>query len=148
MSDPKTITKKILVDRIADECGLKRADVKQVIQVFLDAIVDELAEGNRLEFRDFGVFEVKTRAARTAQNPRTLERVEVPAKQTVKFKLGRKLRERVEDVAPGAASQIESKPSGKPSGKMVSTHKADSEAELKPEHAPDQASTQPSTQQG
>lgn len=85
----KTVTKKELIDRIADRTGNKRVVVKRIIQSFLDEIIDELGNGNRLEFRDFGVFECKVRAARTAQNPKTLERVEVPEKKTVKFKIGR-----------------------------------------------------------
>ncbi|MHC4570248.1 MAG: HU family DNA-binding protein [Planctomycetota bacterium] len=62
-------------------------------QQFLDEIVSELAKGNRLEFRDFGVFEVREQAARVAQNPKTLEPIEVPAKRRVKFKMGRIMRE-------------------------------------------------------
>lgn len=93
---PDTITKKALVDRIAEETDQKRVVVKKTIQTFLDLIIDELAEGNRLEFRDFGVFEVTVRAPRMAQNPKTLERVPVPAKKTVKFKVGRKMREELE----------------------------------------------------
>lgn len=85
----RTVTKKELIDRIADRTGNKRVVVKRVIQTFLDEIIDELGGGNRLEFRDFGVFECKVRAARIAQNPKTLERVEVPEKRTVKFKIGR-----------------------------------------------------------
>ena len=65
------------------------------MQQFLDEIGTELAKSNRLEFRDFGVFEVKERAARTAQNPKTLEKVQVPTKRTVKFKMGRIMRERL-----------------------------------------------------
>lgn len=84
-----TITKKDLIDRIADRTGNKRVVVKRIIQSFLDDIIHELGQGNRLEFRDFGVFESKVRAARMAQNPKTLERVEVPEKRTVKFKVGR-----------------------------------------------------------
>jgi integration host factor subunit beta len=84
-----TVTKKDLIDRIADRTGNKRVVVKRIIQSFLDDIIEELGQGNRLEFRDFGVFESKIRAARTAQNPKTLERVEVPEKRTVKFKVGR-----------------------------------------------------------
>ncbi len=84
-----TRTKKELVDRVADLTGNKRVMVKKVIQNFLDQIIDELGRGNRLEFRDFGVFETKRRAARTAQNPKTLERVHVPPKRSVKFKAGR-----------------------------------------------------------
>lgn len=84
-----TITKKELIDRIAEHEGCKRIVVKRIIQTFLDEIVRELGEGNRLEFRDFGVFETRVRAARTAQNPKTLDRVPVPSKRTVKFKIGR-----------------------------------------------------------
>ncbi len=84
-----TRTKKELVDRVADLTGNKRVMVKKVIQTFLDQIIDELGKGNRLEFRDFGVFETKKRAARIAQNPKTLERVHVPPKRSVKFKTGR-----------------------------------------------------------
>jgi integration host factor subunit beta len=88
-----TITKKELIERIADRTALSRVDVKRTVQEFLDQVIVELKRGNRLEFRDFGVFEVKQRARRVAQNPKTLQRVEVPAKRTVKFKLGRLLKE-------------------------------------------------------
>lgn len=90
-----TITKKELIDRIAEKTGNKRVVVKRVVQAFLDDIVSELGRGNRLEFRDFGVFESKHRAARVAQNPKTLERVEVPPKRTVKFKVGRLMKVRL-----------------------------------------------------
>jgi integration host factor subunit beta len=91
----RTITKKELIDRIADRTGNKRVVVKRVLQSFLDDVIAELGAGNRLEFRDFGVFECKIRAARTAQNPKTLERVVVPEKRTVKFKIGRVMKMRL-----------------------------------------------------
>lgn len=96
----KTVTKKELVHRIADKTGVTKVVAKEVIQSFLNAIIDELAEGNRLEFREFGVFESRERAARLAQNPRTLEKVPVPKKRIVKFKVGRLMRKKVsgEDV--------------------------------------------------
>src|SRR3954453_1764406 len=97
-----TITKKELIDRIADGSGQKRVQVKKVVQQFLDEIVDELGKGNRLEFRDFGVFETKLRKARRAQNPKTLEPVAVPEKRTVKFKVGRLMKEKLGDLT-GAA---------------------------------------------
>lgn len=84
-----TTTKKELIERIAKQTGERRTTVKRVIQSFLNQMIHELSEGKRLEFRDFGVFEIKYRAPRTAQNPKTLERVDVPAKRTVKFKIGR-----------------------------------------------------------
>jgi integration host factor subunit beta len=76
--------------------------VKKVVQQFLDEIVAELGRGNRLEFRDFGVFETKLRKARKAQNPKTLEPVAVPEKRTVKFKVGRLMKQRLGDMT-GAA---------------------------------------------
>ena len=90
-----TITKKELIDRIADGTGHRRVQVKKVVQQFLDEVVNELGKGNRLEFRDFGVFETKLRKARKAQNPKTLEPVEVPEKRTVKFKVGRLMKQRL-----------------------------------------------------
>ncbi len=92
-----TITKKELIDRIADTTQEKRIVVKKIVQTFLDEIVDELSKDNRLEFRDFGVFETRDRASRMAQNPKTLERVEVPSKRTVKFKMGRMMKAKVGD---------------------------------------------------
>ncbi|MBM44429.1 MAG: transcriptional regulator [Phycisphaerae bacterium] len=91
-----TTTKKDLIDRIAEETNQKRTVVKKTVQSFLDNVIRELSEGNRLEFRDFGVFELRERAPRMAQNPRTLERVPVPAKKTVKFKVGRLMKEAIE----------------------------------------------------
>jgi integration host factor subunit beta len=102
----QTITKKELIDRIAESCSHKRVVVKKIIQTFLDEIIDELGRGNRLEFRDFGVFESKVRAARTAQNPKTLERVSVPSKRTVKFKVGRLMKERLVAAEEGPASPL------------------------------------------
>jgi len=100
---PKTVTKKDLIDRIADQTNIKRVMVKRVIQRFLDEIVDELGKGNRLEFRDFGVFESRVRAPRIAQNPKTLERVHVPGKRTVKFKIGRLMKSQLGEDAAHAA---------------------------------------------
>ena len=90
-----TITKKVVIDRIAENTNTRRAVVKPVIQSFLDEIIDELAKNNRLEFRDFGVFETKMRAARRAQNPKTMEQVQVPAKRNVKFKMGRLMKQKI-----------------------------------------------------
>jgi len=97
-----TVTKKELIDRIAERTQAKRVLVKRITQAFLDEITAELCKNNRLEFRDFGVFETRTRAARIAQNPKTLERVEVPSKRTVKFKMGRLMKENL--CAPAAKS--------------------------------------------
>jgi len=105
-----TTTKKELVNRIADRTGQTKVVVKEILQAFLDEIVTELGQGNRLEFREFGVFEVKERRARRAQNPRTLEKVDVPAKRIVKFKVGREMRQRVCDEPPPAKKAQVTKP--------------------------------------
>ena len=110
-----TMTKKKLVDRVASDTGVSRAIVKRTVQRFLDVMIDSLCSGNRLEFRDFGVFEIKVRAARTAQNPKTLKPVHVPARRTVKFKSGRFLRARLEagrrrdDVDTGTRVEVKAK---------------------------------------
>ncbi|HYC77017.1 MAG TPA: HU family DNA-binding protein [Planctomycetota bacterium] len=100
-----TITKKELVNRIADKTGQTKVATKDVVQMFLDEIVRELGQGNRLEFREFGVFEIKRRARRKAQNPRTGQRVEVPARHVVKFKTGRSMKAAVEAVAAADAAR-------------------------------------------
>ncbi len=108
MEEQRTVTKKQLVNRLAENTGQTKVVVKEVVQSFLDEIIDELSQGNRLEFREFGVFEVRARAARRAQNPRTLEKVEVPEKRVVRFKVGRRMRERIEDgPAPAAPAAPE-----------------------------------------
>jgi integration host factor subunit beta len=92
-----TITKKDLIDQIAEETNTKPSIVKTIIQSFLDEIVSEVTKGNRLEFRDFGVFEVRVHAPRRAQNPKTMEPVDIPAKRRVKFKMGRLMREGMDE---------------------------------------------------
>ncbi len=94
-----TITKRDLVQRISEDTGVQQQKAKEVIQGFLDQIIQELATGNRLEFRDFGVFEPKAKAPRTARNPRTGERIQVPEKVTVKFKAGRMMKQKMQPAA-------------------------------------------------
>lgn len=105
-----TVTKKEVADRIASQTGTHQTVVKKIVQVFLDQIIDELAHSNRLEFRDFGIFEIKNRSARIGQNPKTLERVSVPPKRTVKFKVGRVMKLKVQ---PDPARE-KPQPPGKP----------------------------------
>ncbi|MCX5639637.1 MAG: integration host factor subunit beta [Planctomycetota bacterium] len=107
-----TVTKKELIERLAEQSGLKRQDVRQVVQGFLDEVINELGKGNRLEFRDFGIFDVRERAERVAQNPKTLERVMVPAKRTARFRVGRLMKQCVDQesavpVLTGSASGAE-----------------------------------------
>jgi integration host factor subunit beta len=118
-----TITKKDLIDRIAETTNQKRVVVKRTVQKFLDEIILELGKGNRLEFRDFGVFEIRERQSRTAQNPKTLERVVVPAKKVVKFKVGRLMQQSLDEPQSPSIEvhSISFKSDGRPAGSRL-TH--------------------------
>jgi len=89
------VTKKEIVKAISEEIGLTQLKTKEIVQKTFDAIVETLVTDQRIELRNFGVFEVKERAARKARNPRTGERVDVPAKFVVTFKPGKEMEERV-----------------------------------------------------
>ena len=92
-----TISKQDLVDRIAEKTNFKAGTVKMIMQHLLEQITTELARNNRLELRDFGVFEPHIRQARNATNPRTLESIYVPAKRAVRFKMGRLMKEKMNE---------------------------------------------------
>ncbi len=93
------MTKKEIVKTISDEIGLTQLKTKEIVQKTFDAIVETLVEEGRIELRNFGVFEVKKRAARKARNPRTGQRVDVPEKYVVTFKPGKEMEERVRLLA-------------------------------------------------
>jgi len=92
------VTKKEIVKTISEEIGLTQLKTKEIVQKTFDAIVDTLVEDKRIELRNFGVFEVKQRAARKARNPRTGEKVFVPEKFVVTFKPGKEMEERVREL--------------------------------------------------
>lgn len=83
------MTKKEIVRQIASELKLDQTLAKQVVQRFLDTIIQVLAETGRIELRNFGVFEVKQRSARKARNPKTNQPVTVPSKKVVRFQAGK-----------------------------------------------------------
>jgi nucleoid DNA-binding protein len=100
----KTITKRELVLKIAAETNLIQEDVFAVVQKTLDHITDALAHGNRVEFRDFGVFELCTRKARIGRNPhQPTHVVQIPERRVVKFKSGRKMKADVLAFAKSSA---------------------------------------------
>lgn len=92
------MTKKEIVKTISEEIGLTQLKTKEIVQKTFDAIVETLVEERRIELRNFGVFEVKKRAARKARNPRTGEKVFVPEKFVVTFKPGKEMEERVREL--------------------------------------------------
>ncbi len=93
------MTKKEIVKTISEQCELTQLKTKDIVQKTFEAIIDTLVEEERIELRNFGVFEVKKRAARKARNPRSGERVDVPEKWVVTFKPGKEMEERVRQMA-------------------------------------------------
>lgn len=89
------MTKKDIAIKIAEEAGIKQIIVKKIVQKYLDAIIDILAQGETIELRNFGVFKVKSRKGRTGRNPRTGEVVPVPPKKVVVFKPGLVMKQKV-----------------------------------------------------
>lgn len=95
------MTKRDLVVRIARQTGLNQRDVMQVLQLALDTITNELAAGRGIEFRNFGVFELKVRKPRIGRNPNAPKKtVEIPERVVVKFKPGKIMAERVLKLDP------------------------------------------------
>jgi len=92
------MTKKEIVKTISEEMGLTQLKTKEIVQKTFDAIIEALVTDERIELRNFGVFEVKKRAARKARNPRTGDKVHVPAKYVVTFKPGKEMEERVRQL--------------------------------------------------
>src|SRR6476661_1716497 len=89
------MTKKEMAKAIADEMGLTQQQVQQVVQRVFDSITETLVQEGRIELRNFGVFEVKKRKPRKGRNPRTGEKVKVPARMVVTFKPGREMEKQV-----------------------------------------------------
>lgn len=92
------MTKKEIVKTISEEIGLTQLKTKEIVQKTFDAIIETLVEEKRIELRNFGVFEVKKRAARRARNPRTGEKVFVEEKYVVTFKPGKQMEARVGEL--------------------------------------------------
>ena len=99
------MTKKEIVKQISERANLTQLKTKEIVQWTFDAIVETLVSEGRIELRNFGVFAVRKRKPRKARNPRTGEKVQVPAKLVVTFKPGREMEERV--------GQLKNVPDGK-----------------------------------
>ncbi len=94
------MTKTEIVKKISEDIGLTQLKTKDIVQRTLDAIIQTLVTEERIELRNFGVFEVKQRAPRKARNPRTGDKVYVPSKNVVTFKPGKEMEELVRKMAP------------------------------------------------
>ncbi len=114
------MTKKEIVATIAEEIGLTQLKTKEIVQKTFDAIVATLVRDGRIELRNFGVFEVKRRAPRKARNPRTGDKVFVPAKNVVTFKPGKEMEERVRTMDPANLPMDASEEEGAQEPEMAS----------------------------
>ena len=87
------LTKRDIVLNIYDKTGLPQKEVREVVQLTLDAIAEALAEGRNVELRNFGVFEVQVRKSRIGRNPNKPEKdVIIPKRAVIKFKAGKELK--------------------------------------------------------
>lgn len=100
------MTKKDIVRTISEEVGLTQQQTKEIVQKTFDAIIESLVRERRIELRNFGVFEVKPRAARKARNPRTGQQVDVPRKHVVTFKPGKYMEAKVRDLDEEEAARV------------------------------------------
>lgn len=122
------MTKRELVIEVSEKLGYTQNEVSAVVQATLDTITAALVEGSRLEIRNFGVFELKIRDARTGRNPRTGEAVPIEQKRVAVFKPGKALKELVESRIPKPdlslpdehAGPVESSPTSPPDGEQQS----------------------------
>ncbi len=124
-----TVTKNDLIDRIAKQTKRPRTEVRAIVQAFLENVIEEVGRDSRLEFRDFGVFEVMSREPRMGRNPKTGEPVPIPRRRSVKFKPGRLMRRALEELP-----LIVAKDGGKSLSKPIAKAKSDRQvkAQVKP----------------
>ncbi len=102
------MTKRELVMLVANRLGMTQSDVSRIIEGAFETITKSLSEGHRWELRDFGVFEVKSRASRIGRNPRTGEQVPVSERRVVTFRPGKRMKEMVSGTDAGTLSATES----------------------------------------
>ena len=89
------MTRQELVAAVAQKAEVTKSGAEKVISAALEAITESLAKGESVQFVGFGTFEVKTRGERMGINPRTKEKIKIPAKKAVSFKAGKKLKDAV-----------------------------------------------------
>lgn len=95
MAKNETVSKAELIGRVAEETGMKKKDVKEVVDTMLDQISSELDRDQKVQLTGFGTFEVRERKARTGVKPGTTDKIEIPSSKYPAFKPGKSLKERV-----------------------------------------------------
>lgn len=104
-----TVTKADIVNSIADKIGLTRVETKVIVEGVFSAIMDSLAEGNRIELRGFGVYSVKSRKSRMARNPRTGAPVALEKRYVPLFKASPEFQQRVNKDLKKSRKKAEAK---------------------------------------
>ncbi len=91
------MNKSELIAAIANKTGVTKKDSEEVINAFVEVVKETLKAGDKVQLIGFGTFESKTRAARTAMNPRTQKEIQIPASRTASFKAGKALKDAVNE---------------------------------------------------
>ncbi|MFA5005201.1 MAG: HU family DNA-binding protein [Candidatus Omnitrophota bacterium] len=89
------MTKKDIILKVSDATNIKQIDVKKVVQMTFDCIIDALIRGEKIELRNFGVFKIKQRRSRIGRNPRTNQVIPVPPRKVVIFKAGLEMKQKI-----------------------------------------------------
>ncbi len=139
------MTKKEIVKVISEEIGLTQLKTKEIVQKTFDAIIDTLVRERRIELRNFGVFEVKKRAARKARNPRTGERVDVAEKFVVTFKPGKEMEERVRLLEQQANAARQAEATGNATAPPTAPATPQAAAPIQPSGSPPVGTPQPAS---
>jgi integration host factor subunit beta len=108
------MTKADLVEEVSRVTELTRKDSEVIVDQLFDSVIKALKAGDKLEVRGFGSFRVRQRNARVGRNPKTGEKVEVPAKRVPYFKPSKELKDLINDDGTAAASAAPATPSGPP----------------------------------
>lgn len=87
-----------LIDTLKDEAALNRKEAESVVNLFFDMIIDYIAQGERIEIRGFGSFSVKNYKPYIGRNPKTGDKIQVSAKRLPFFKVGKELKEKVNNM--------------------------------------------------
>src|SRR5262249_17039630 len=112
----RAMTKKEITKSIAEKADVPIATVQQIVQALFDNIIETLVEEGGIELRNFGIFNVSRRPARTAGTPKTGERVDVPPGNVVGFKAGRALQQGVQRTNDAIVG-VEPMPHGEGNGR-------------------------------
>lgn len=99
------MNKKEIVNSISESTGVSKTQTREIVQKTFDAITHALVTERRIELRNFGVFEVKKRAARNTRNPKTGELMSIPERYFVNFKPGKEMEERVRRLMVKSVSE-------------------------------------------